>query len=374
MKVAIVCDWLVGGGAERVVYALHEIYPDAPIFTSYISESQRKVFSDADVHVLSTAKIPFSGKLRKLLPMLRERAFEKLDLSDYDVVLSASGAEAKGVRTPESTLHIDYCHSPTHYYWVRYKEYLQNPGLGLLNPLARIGLKGTIKARRKWDYTAAQQADVMIANSTITAQRIAKYYKRDSVVIFPPVDTDRFSVNKSLKREGFVVAGRQTPYKRIDIAVEAATSIGAELHVVGDGPEHDRLQRIAGDTITFHSQVSDAEMSSYFQTARGFLFTGVEDFGITPVEAMLCGTPVIAYKAGGALDSVVEGVSGTFFSPQTSEALANVLRSFEESAYKPDTIRKHAEQFSSTHFKKSIEKLVQTELAKKASTAKSKNR
>ncbi|HXR49422.1 MAG TPA: glycosyltransferase, partial [Verrucomicrobiae bacterium] len=220
LKVAIVCDWLVGiGGAERVVLELHKLYPEAPIYTSQYDPGRIDWFPDADVRTTWLQHLPKS--LKKFLPLLRAWAFSRLDLSDYDLVISSSGAEAKGVKTGPNTVHISYCHSPTHYYWIRRDEYLQNPGFPRgLNWLARLGLRLLLEPLKHWDRQAAKRPNFMIANSTHTQAMIKRYYRRDSTVIFPPVETNRFHVNGNVKpplRHGFVIAGRQTPYKRFDL-------------------------------------------------------------------------------------------------------------------------------------------------------------
>ncbi|HXE10033.1 MAG TPA: glycosyltransferase, partial [Verrucomicrobiae bacterium] len=216
-KVAIVCDWLTGiGGAERVVLELHKLYPEAPIYTSQYNPARIDWFKDADVRTTWLQRLP-SG-LKKFLPLLRAWAFSHLDLSEYDLVISSSGAEAKGVKTGPDTVHICYCHSPTHYYWIRHDEYLDKPGFPRgLNWLARLGLRLLVNPLKRWDRHAAKQPDYLIANSTHTQAMIKRYYKRDSAVIFPPVEVDRFKLPGNEKpplRHGFVVAGRQTPYKR----------------------------------------------------------------------------------------------------------------------------------------------------------------
>ena len=220
MKVAIVCDWLTGiGGAERVVLELHRMYPDAPIFTSQYDPSKLDWFKDADVRTTWLQRLP--KRLKKFLPLLRAWSFSRLDLSDYDLVISSSGAEAKGVKTGPNTVHVCYCHSPTHYYWIRPEEYLKNPGFPRgFNWLAKLGLRLLLDSLKRWDRQAAKRPTIMIANSTHTQAMIQKYYRRDSTVVFPPVDTERFRARgKPELRHGFVVAGRQTPYKRIDLAV-----------------------------------------------------------------------------------------------------------------------------------------------------------
>lgn len=357
-RVAIIHDWLVGGGAERVVYELHKIYPDAPIYTAFCNKKSREYFKGADIRTGFMQKFPFS-KLYKFLPILREYWFERLDLTEYDLIISSSGAEAKGIKNIRpSALHINYCHSPTHYYWIRYYEYLQNPGFGIFDPIARIGLKLLIENRQKWDYRAAQRPKYMIANSSCVKDRIEEIYNRESTVIHPPVDTHRFSNIKyqisDIRRSGFVIAGRQTPYKRIDLAVEACTKADLPLTVIGNGPDHKKLKKIAGPTITFLTNVSDKEIVKHFQNAKAFIFPNEDDFGITPVEAMASGTPVIALKAGGALDYVIPGKTGEFFEKQTSEALAETLKNFDPNKYNPSIISAHAEQFSVKVFQKNI--------------------
>lgn len=361
-RVAIVHDWLIGGGAERVTYELHQLYPDAPVYTSYCSDEWRKRLGNKVV----TGYLqhwPFS-KLRKILAVPRIWWFTHLDFSGYDVVISVSGnGEAFGVKTPKNTLHVNYCHTPTHYYWRKYDEYLKHPGFGIFDPLARLGLRLLVGPLRKWDYKAAQRADVMIANSTHIQADIKKYYRRDSVVIHPPVDVDRFNTPPE-KRQGFVTAGRQTPYKRTDIVVRACTELNLPLTVIGNGPEHSRLIKLAGPSVTFLTNVTDKEMPAHFASARAFLFAAEEDFGVTPVEALAARTPVIAYKAGGALDYVRDNKTGMFFDKQTVSSLKKALQNFKP-RFDHQSIRKHAQQFSSQVFRDEIAKLVRESLSKR---------
>lgn len=353
-KVAIVADWLVGGGSERVVYELHKMFPKAPIYAAYCNESSQKMFKNAEIHVSFMQKFPFS-RLYKFLPILRQHWFENLDLKQYDLIISASGAEAKAVRSRPDAVHISYCHSPTHYYWIRYDEYMKHPGFGILDPLARLGLRLLVKPNRRWDFGAAQHANFMIANSTEVQKRIEEFYDRESKVIHPPVDTRRFRLKSSSNtRSGFVIAGRQTPYKKIDLAVRACTLAGLPLVVVGSGPEHKKLRKIAGPTITFLTNVSDDNIAVHFQDAEAFIMPNEDDFGITPVEAMSAGTPVIAYRAGGALDYLIPGTTGEFFSEQTPEALAHVLENFKPEKYDHQKIMRHAENFSTEVFHKKM--------------------
>lgn len=348
---AIVHDWLYGGGAELVVEQLHKLYPEAPIYTSYCSDEWRKRLDNMVVTGFLQRK-PFV-KLRKYIPFLRIWWFTRLDFSGYDLVISSSGAEAKGIKTPKSTLHVNYCHAPTHYYWSRYDEYMQHPGFGRFDWLARIGLRILVAPLRAWDFKAAQRPDFIIANSSHIQKEIQKYYKREATVIFPPVYFERYQkpANQSLPRKGFVIAGRQTPYKRFDLAVQACTQLGVPLRVIGDGPDNERLRGLAGNSVEFLGRVSDAKVEKVFGSAEALLFPGLDDFGITPVEAMAAGMPVIAYKAGGALDYVKPGITGEFFEEQTVESLVAVLSAFQADRYDRKQIREEAKRFSIDAFR-----------------------
>ncbi len=359
MKVAIVCDWLLGtGGAERVVLELHRIYPRAPIYTSQYNPNPKKWFGDkwfedADIRTGWLQKLPKA--LKKFLPLLRAWYFSRLDLSDYDLVISSSGAEAKFVKVREGATHISYIHAPAHYYWSRYGEYLAQPGFGFFDPLARLGLRLLVGPMRRWDYKAAQRPDYLIANSSYTKEQIKKYYGRDSYVIHPPVDVDRFkSYSKPAdERHGFVTAGRQTPYKRIDLAVEAATEVKVPLAVIGRGPEHRWLKKLAGRNVTFLTKVSDEDIARHFGEAKAFIFPGVDDFGIVAVEAMAGGTPVIAYRRGGALDYINKD-TGLFFNEQTAESLAKAIEGFSQKSFDHSKITAQAAKFSGENFSKDI--------------------
>jgi glycosyltransferase involved in cell wall biosynthesis len=369
MKVAIVCDWLSGiGGAERVVLELHKLYPEAPIYTSQYDPKNIDWFANADVRTGWLQKLP--GSLKKFLPPLRAWYFSHLNLSGYDLVISSSGAEAKGVKTGPNTRHICYMHAPTHYYWARYDEYIQHPGLGFFDPLARLGLKVLVGPMRRWDRKAAQRPDYIIANSSFTKSQIKKYYGRDSEVIHPPVDIDRFKIRNPVKkvlnklstsRSGFLVAGRQTPYKRIDLAIEACTKLDLPLTVVGSGPDHQKLVKIAGPSINFVAGASDKEVVKYFQSAEAFIFPGIDDFGIVAVEALAAGTPVIAYSQGGALDYVTPE-NGILFQEQTVESLLGALQKFNPGNFNNISIQKSAVKFSTQAFEKNVKKFLNDKL------------
>lgn len=344
-KVAIVHDWLVGGGAERVVYELHRMYPDAPIYTSYCTDEWRQKLDDKVVTGF-LQRWPFS-RLRKYVGILRIWWFTHLNFSGYDLVISSSGnGEAMAVKVPTGVTHITYCHSPTHYYWRHYDAYIQRPGFGIFDPLARLGLRLLAGPLRRWDYKVAQRPHYFIANSTHIQSDIKKYYGRDAVVIHPPIDIDRFSVPEPAVRQGFVIGGRHVPQKRIDLAVIACTQLGLPLSVIGDGPEHKRLVGLAGPTVTFTGRIPDADVPQYFAQAQAFIFPSFEDFGIVPVEAMAAGTPVIAYKAGGAFDYIEPGKTGAFFAEQTVGSLSKALQTFDATGFNHAIVRKKAASFA----------------------------
>lgn len=351
-RVAIVHDWLVGGGAELVVEQLHQLFPDAPIYTSYATPEWRKRLDNRVV----TGWLQHLGKIRKFIPFLRIWWFTHLRFDGYDLVISSSGAEAKGIRVPDGTIHINYCHAPTHYYWSRYDEYMQHPGFGAFDPLARLGLRLLVGPLRKWDYKAAQRPTYIIANSTHIQDEIRNYYNRDSTIIFPPVYFERFQkpAHRTPHRTGFLVSGRHTPYKRLDIAIAACTKLNVPLTVIGEGADTPRLRKLAGKNVTFLGKVADEVLEKEFAAATALIFPGLDDFGITPIEAMAAGTPVIAYKGGGALDYVVPGLSGAFFEPQSAAALAEAISAFDPKQYNSNSIRAHAQRFSKETFQKQI--------------------
>ncbi len=366
LKVAIVCDWLTGiGGAERVVFELHKLYPDAPIYTSQYDPGKLSWFEDADIRTTWLQRLPKS--LKKFLPLLRAWTFGRLDLSEYDLVLSSSSAEAKGVHTGPNTLHICYCHSPTQYYWIRHDEYLEKPGFPRgLNWLARLGLRLFVGPLKRWDRRAARQPDYLIANSTHTQAMIKRYYRRESTVIAPPVETERFKLHgQPPLRHGFIVAGRQVPYKRFDLAIQACDELKVPLLVIGDGPDHRRLEKLAGRGTTFLSNVNDTEIVSHFESALGFIMPNMDDFGIVAVEAMAAGTPVIAYNKGGALDYVVPGKTGLFFEKQTVKDLVKVLEAAAAKSFDYQAIAEQAAQFSVAAFDKNMRSYIKDRLAER---------
>lgn len=355
-RVAIVHDWLVGGGAERVVEQLHTLYPNAPIYTSYCSPEWRKKL-DGKVITGYLQRWPFSAIRRwaVIASFFRIRWFRSLDLSGFDVVISSKGnGEANHLRLPAGVTHICYCHAPTHYYWRSYQKYLRDPGFGVLNFAAKIGLRFFVGPFRRRDYQAAQRVDHFIANSSFIAEEIKQYYDREATIINPPLDTKRFAHDFSSKRSGFITVGRQVLYKHFDIVIQACNELTLPLTVIGRGPEHDRLVAIAGPTITFLADVNDQQILQHLASAKAFLSASFEDFGIAPLEAIAAGTPVIAFGRGGALDYVIPGKTGLLFPEQTVDSLVEALRSFRTSDFKPRDLTKFAEQFSEENFRQKI--------------------
>lgn len=368
LKIAIVCDWLTGiGGAERVVLELHKLYPEAPIYTSQYDPGSIPWFDDAEVRTTWLQTLPKG--LKKFLPLLRAWTFSRLDLSEYDLVISSSGAEAKGIKTGPNTLHICYCHSPTQYYWIRHDEYLENPGFPFgFNWLARWGLKLLSDPLKRWDKRAARQPDYMIANSVHTQAMIKRYYHRKSTVIHPPVEVDRFTLRVPAPlRHGLVVAGRQTPYKRFDLAIAACEQLKVPLVVIGDGPDHKRLEKLAGRNTTFLTNVNDQEIVNHFQSALGFIMPNMDDFGIVAVEALAAGTPSIAYNKGGALDYVIPGKTGLLFEKQTLENLSETLEAALAKTWNYAAIAEHAANFSVPAFRKNIQATIKDYVAERTS-------
>ncbi|MBE3559371.1 MAG: glycosyltransferase [Ktedonobacteraceae bacterium] len=361
MKVAIVHDYLNQmGGAERVVIALHEIFPEAPVYTSIYNPDQvDAAFRAMDVRTTFMQKFPFVTKHHQPFLPFYPFAMESLDLRAYDLVLSSSSAFAKGVITRPDALHICYCHTPMRWCW-NYEEYVEREQLG---KAARSVLPFLIGGLRIWDQVSSMRVDHFIANSPVVAERIRKYYRREAVVIPPPVEISRFPFDPATTpQDYFLIVGRLVPYKRVDLAIEACNRLRLPLVIIGGGRDLEQLQRLAGPTIRFLGRLSDAEVVHYYRHCRALLFPGNEDFGITPLEAQACGRPVIAYGAGGALASVVDGVTGIFFREQTAESLAGALSTFDERQFDPAAIRSHALEFDTPRFRRRILQFIEARL------------
>ncbi|HXF82745.1 MAG TPA: glycosyltransferase [bacterium] len=347
-RAAFVHDWLVTlGGADRVLLVLHELLPQAPVYTALYDERRMPAaFRQLDVRPSWLQRIPSAvARHRWLVPLMAASA-EGVDLRGYDLVISSSHAWAKGVRVPRGTRHICYCYTPMRYAWD-----LQEAYLGHLHLPARLVMRAALGWMRRWDAAAAGGVHHFIAISHFVASRIRRHYRREAAVIHPPVDTAFFTPGPpGAAGEFYLAAGRLVPYKRMDLAVAAFTRLGLPLVVVGGGPELPRLRALAGPTVRFAGEVSDEALREYYRRCRALVFPGVEDFGLVPVEAQACGRPVIAFGAGGALESVQEGVTGLFFRAPTADALAQAVRDLERHRFNPAAIRAHALRFSREAF------------------------
>jgi len=364
-KIAIIAEFLTTmGGAENVVLALHEAFPNAPVYTAlYEPDKLTHEFTSIDVRTTWLQKIPRQLRFtHKLFPTLQVRAFRSLDLSEYDIIITSSYLNANQVRkTRPGQLLISYCHTPARYYWSHYKQYKKQPGFGKLDPLIRLLIPLFVPHQRKLDYEAAQKVDLFIANSTETQKRIKKYYNRPSIIIHPPVEVARFNPAKA-REDYYVTTGRQLPYKRYDLVVAACTKLGIPLKVFGNGPEHKKLVKMAGPTVSFHTDrfgdASDAELEKALNNAKGWLYAAEEDFGIVQVEALAAGAPVITYGKAGALDIVQDMESGVLFYQQTTGAVIDAIKRAEQVDFLPATLNRKARRFDKSLFLTKIKKVV----------------
>lgn len=360
MRVAIVHDWLNQiGGAEGVLEALVEIFPGAPIYTSmYWPECMPAAYRDWQIHTTWMDRLPGIYRHHQPYLLFYPIAFGRLELLGYDLVISNKSAFCLGVRTPPETRHICYCLTPTRFVW-NFKGYVGREQVG--GAVQRL-VQPFLGWLQRWERGAADRVDAFVAISHEVQARIQCFYNRESAIIYPPVSTARFAPIED-RGDYFLIISRLIPYKRIDLAVRAFTELGLPLWIGGDGRDRASLEAIAGPNVRFLGYVPDEELGRLLARCRAFVFPGLEDFGITPVEAMAAGRPVIAYAGGGALDYVVEGVTGAFFHEQTPGSLADAVRRFDEAAFDPASVRAHAEQFDKSVFKTKLGEFVQKELA-----------
>lgn len=356
MKVAIIHDWLNQyGGAEQVLSALHEIYPEAPIFTSiYWPEAMPGEWQGWDIRPSWLNRLPFVNQHHQPFLPLYPLAFESFDLSDYKLIISNKSAFCHGVRRSSGTLHICYCLTPTRFLW-NYEEYVRRERIPWL---MRAFLPLFIDRLRIWDRAAADRVDHFVAISQEVQERIKRFYGRDSTVIYPPVDIERFQLTNS-PEDYFLVVSRLIPYKRIDIAIQAFNDLGLPLLIIGEGRDEKRLKAMAGPKIKFLGRLPDGQLTYYLSRCRAVIFPGQEDFGLVPLEAMACGRPVIAYAGGGALETVVEGETGLLFSQQSAEALATTVRNLDDRRFDPPTIRAHAAKYDRKRFKAQLRDFIE---------------
>ena len=359
-KVALVHDWLVGqGGGEQVLKCFHDLYPEAPIYTLVYDEARApKWLEGCDVRTTYIQGWPGGKTHHKLLLSFMPKAWEALDLTEYDLVLSSCMSCCKGVITRPDAVHVCYCHSPIRYVWDLYYDYLEGA-----SAVKRAFMPHMIHNVRMWDFQAAQRVDRFVANSDYVGRRIAKFYRRESTTIHPGIRVPEEPVSEE-RGDYYFVLSRFVGYKRIDIAIEACNRLGRKLVVAGSGgEEEERLRAMAGPTVEFVGRVSDEQLRGYYAHARAFLFPGIEDFGLTPLEAMAGGTPVLAYGEGGALETVVDGETGMLFHEQSAEALAACIEEFESRGFSAAVCRARAEQFSREVFKGEIAAFCERALA-----------
>lgn len=356
MKLAIVHDWLTNmGGAEQVVINFKKIYPDAPIYTTFYNPDKLdNELKNIDVRTSYLQKKKMVTNHKKYFPRM-PMAFEKFDLNEYDVILSSSSSCAKGVITKPGSIHICYCHTPMRYAWEKRDEYTQGMGK-IKKKLVEI----LLHYMRMWDLASANRVDYFIANSIEVQKRIMKHYKRDSVVINPPVRCNLFNISETDGDYYFIVS-RLVTYKRFDLAVQACKELGKKLVIIGDGPERQNLEKIAdgNENITFLGRQPDENVKRYMAECKALLYPGEEDFGIVPVEAQSCGRPVIAYGKGGVLDSVIDGKTGVFFKEQNVESLKDAILKFENMQFNKKEIREHALEFDEEVFQKKIKDFIE---------------
>jgi len=366
MKKALIHDWFsVYAGAEKCVESFTNIWDDFKIYSliDFLDEKDRDIIlKGKKVKTSFIQKLPFAkNKYRNYLPFF-PMAIEQFDLSEYDLVLSSSHAVSKGVLTHSNQLHICYMHTPIRYGWDLYHHYLREAGL-------KSGLKGliakyTLHKLRIWDYISANRVDKYIANSKYIAKRIKKVYNKDAVVIYPPVDVEKFTLCET-KEEFYFTASRMVPYKKIDLIVEAFSKMpDKKLVVIGTGPDFEKIKSKATSNIELLGFQPDEVLLDYMQRAKAFVFAAEEDFGITPVEAQACGTPVICFARGGAIETVIDKKTGIYFYNQSINDIISAVENFENKTFNYNDIRTHSLQFSRERFEKEIKEYVEIEYKK----------
>ena len=346
-KIALVHDYFVQmGGAERVAEAMHDSFPSSPMYTTVaLPQSLPQGLRTADIRTSPLQRLPAIDRRFRHYFMLYPLAVEHFNLSSYDLIFSSSSGYAKGVRRRPNAIHVCYCHTPMRWVW-RYEDYVARERFG---KVVRGALPLLLWGLRKWDLRASQQPNYYIANSKLVASRIRKIYGREAHVIPPPIDVNRFHMSSDID-DYYLVLSRLMPYKRIDLAIEACKRMNRRLVVIGDGPDRARLEKLADDRIEFLGRQSDAVVNYYAARCRALLFPGEEDFGMAPLEANAAGGPVIAYRGGGAVETVVEGKTGIFFDQPDSRALSEAIEKLEARPWDQYTLRRHAEKFDRTVF------------------------
>jgi len=358
MKVAIIHYWLTNyRGGEKVLEALCELYPNADIYTHVYSEEKFKnsIISLHNIRTTFISKLPFSKTRYQMYLPFMPLALESIDLNGYDLIISSESGPAKGVIPPPGVPHICYCHSPMRYLWDMYNEYLSGYGR-----LKKILFAPLLHYLRRWDQLSSVQVTQYIANSRFVAKRIASYYRRESIVVHPPVDFDAFQNLEVEDGNYYLMLGQLVGYKKPDIAIDTFNELGSKLVVVGEGEMFENLRRRSNSNIHFTGRAAFSKILKYVSGCKALIFPGKEDFGIVPLEAMAAGKPVIAFNGGGARETVVDGVTGILFNGQSVESLKNAIATYESisSSFDPNLIKKHAETFGKGRFKNQIQDIV----------------
>jgi len=356
MRIALVHDYLAqDGGAERVLKALTEIWPEAPVFVLFHDAKKLPNFNSEKIRESFISQLPWGRKKYQWYLPWMPLATERHNLHEFDVVLSSTSAFAKGVLTRPDTLHISYCHTPTRYLWTDTHEYIEDLKY---NRLIKAFLPRLIHRLRLWDKMSVDRVDNFIANSCTVGNRIQKYYRHDSDIIYPPVDTHKFQLNKEVG-DYFVTGGRLVPYKRMDLVIQAFNRLGYPLKIFGEGPEILNLKAMAKPNVEFLGKISDEEKANLLSHAKAFIHPQVEDLGITPIESMASGRPVIAYGVGGVTETVVPQETGIFFTEQNWESLFDAVLHFNFENWHSEKIREHALKFSVENFKDKVKRYVE---------------
>ncbi len=365
MKVAIVHDYITKiGGAEKVLQTIHQIFPGAPIYTLlYDKQGTRGEFEGLgyDIRTSRLQKLPaFIRRRQRILLSKFPQAIEELDLAEYDVVISSSNSFAHGVITRPNTLHITYCYSPMRYAWDWTHQYLIENNIGF-GPIG-IFIRKIISDLRVWDFLASKRTDIWVAISKTVAGRIKKYYHKDSIVIYPPTEIDELLKYNKPAKDYYLIVSRLTQYKNIDLAILAFNKLKLPLYIIGEGADEKRLKSLAGQTIKFLGWVDDKTRDKYWSECRAFLFPGEDDFGLAPVQAMAAGRPVIALRAGGATETIVDGVTGEFFdSADAPDDLIAAVKKVEKKEYNPIDCKNQATKFSVAVFEKEFKNFIMKE-------------
>lgn len=359
MRVALAHEYFAAwGGAERVTSELHALWPDAPVYVLFFDAKHAPALHGWDLRATWLQRLPLGdGRHRLLLPFL-PRAVESLEVAPVDVLVSSSSAFIKGLRVPDGARHVCYCHSPTRYLWDWSDRYLEEEGLAPLRPL----LAPLLERLRAWDREAARRVHRFVANSATVRERIRRFYDRDAEIVYPPIDVASYQLGEA-REDFYLVVSRLVPYKNVDVAVRAVDALGLRLKIVGEGRDRRRLERIASDNVEFLGRQPDATVKELLAMARGLVFPAEDDFGMVCVEALACGTPVIALARGGAPEIVEDGRTGVLFAEPDPELLAAAVRRAEDARFTPAELRAAATRFDAAIFRRRMGAIVAAEAA-----------